>query len=263
MSRDFVNDYTPTVAQEPTLPESEFYGPTPYDINFAYPLYEETLQTPRLKIVPFIPSIHAETYWAHVGNRPELFRFYPFLPGTLPEFLTWLELNQRRNPHQTFFALIDLTRPDPAHPTWGGSLAGAVALCNAAPANLGTEIGYVVVFPEFHHTHVAKEMVGLLLRYLLQLPRASPPGLGLRRVEWRAHPGNAPSIGLAERMGFKRDGLLRWLWVLPDVLTHMGDKGRVEDPADGRSGRHTVVLSVCWDDWEGGVKDKVEALLSK
>ena len=261
MSEDYVNNYTPTPT--PTLSESELYGPTPYDINFGYPLHEESLQTPRLKIVPFVPSIHAETYWAHVGHRPELFKFYPFLSRTLPEFLTWLELNQRRNPHQIFFALIDLTRPDPAHPTWGGSLAGATGLCRASPAHLVTEIGYVIVFPEFHHTHVSKEMVALLLRYLLQLPNASPPGLGLRRVEWRAHPGNGPSVGLAERMWFKRDGLLRWLWVLPDVLRDMGDKGREGDPADGKSGRHTRALSVCWDDWEGGVRDKVEEFLSK
>ena len=262
MTQDFVNNFQPAPPQ-PALTAAELYGPKPYDINFAYPLHEETLQTPRLKLVPFVPAIHAETYWTNIKDRPELLRFYPVLWHTLSDFLSWLELAQRCNPYQTLFAIIDRTRPDPAHSTWGGSLAGAVAFCSTVPANLVTELGYIVVFPEFHHTHVAKEMVALLLRYCLQMPGDSPPGLGFRRVEWRAHPGNAPSVGLAERMGFRREGTLMWPWVLPEELTHMGDKGREGDPANGGSGRHTAVLAVCWDDWEGKVREIAEAVLTK
>lgn len=36
-----------------------------------------------------------------------------------------------------------------------------------------------------------------------------PPGLGLHRVEWRAMVGNVASAGLARRMGFSYEGLLR------------------------------------------------------
>ncbi|KAI0745785.1 acyl-CoA N-acyltransferase [Earliella scabrosa] len=257
----FVNNYSPS--SELTLPESELYGPTPYDINYAWPIHEDALKTDRLKLVPFVPSVHGETYWAHVKDRPELFRYYPRLFSTFAEFLTWVELTIRRNPHLLILAMIDTTRPDAEHPDWGGSLAGILMFCNTVAQNLTTEIGYIVVFPEFQHTHVAKEMVALCLRYLLDLPSASPPGIGFRRVQWCAHPGNAPSIGLAERMGFKREGTLRWLWVLPEVLTHMGDRGREGDAYPGRGGRHTAVLSVCWDDWEGGVKDNIEAFLKR
>ena len=256
----FINNYTPTPARE--LSEAQCYGPTPYDINFAYPLHEETLQTPRLRLVPFVPAVHADTFWEHVKDHLELYRYYPYLPRTLNDVLAWNERAIRPNPAHLLFAIIDRTRADAAHPAWGGTLAGIVALCNAAPAQLTTEIGFIMVFPECHHTHVAKEMVGLLLRYALQLPGASPPGIGLRRVQWCAHPGNAPSVGLAERMGFRREGTLRWMWVLPDGLSHMGDPGREGDPADGKSGRHSAVLSVCWDDWEGGVREKIEALLN-
>ncbi|TBU45160.1 acyl-CoA N-acyltransferase [Dichomitus squalens] len=258
----YVNNYTPQ--PEPTVPDSELYGPDPYDINFAWPLHPQSLQTPRLKLVPFVPREHAATYWASVKDHlPTLFRYFPFRPHTLPEFLAWLELACRRNPFQTFLAVLDTTRPDPAHPAWGGCLAGALALCNTAPGNLSTEPGYLVVFPEFQHTHVAKEMVALVLRYLLALPGASPPGLGFRRVQWCAHPGNAPSIGLAERMGFRREGTLRWLWVLPEHLAEAGEECTREDAFAGRPGRHTAVLSVCWDDWEGGVNEKVEAFLAQ
>ncbi len=255
----FVNNYTPQ--PEPTVPEAELYGPDPYDINFAWPL-PESLQTDRLKIVPFVPRVHAETYWANIKDHLlALFRYYPFVLRTLPEFLAWLELSCRRNPHHTFLAVIDRTRPDPAHPGWGGSLAGLLAVFNTAPKNLVTELGYIIVFPEFHHTHVAKEMVALMLRYLLALPTASPPGLGFRRVEWRAHPGNKPSLGLAERVGFTRDGTVKWLWVLPEELADVGDECTRADVFQGRTGRHTVILSVCWDDWEGGVNEVVKAIL--
>ncbi|KAM5543710.1 hypothetical protein V8D89_002327 [Ganoderma adspersum] len=234
----FVNNFTPQPA--PTLPEAELYGPDPYDINFAWPLHPESLQTDRLKIVPFVPRVHAATYWASIQDHlSTLFRYYAFVPHSLPEVLAWLELNE-----------------------WGGSLAGAIAFFNTAAQNLSTELGYVIVFPPFHHTHVAKEMVGVMLRYGLELPSASPPGIGFRRVEWRVHPGNKPSLGLAERMGFKRDGVVRWLWVLPDELKEMGDECTRADAFEGRTGRHTVILSVCWDDWEGGVNEKVNAVLA-
>ena len=98
-------------------------------------------------------------------------------------------------------------------------------------------------------------MVGIMLRYTLNLPTASPPGLGFRRVEWRAHPGNTPSLGLAERMGFKRDGVVKWLWVLPDELKEVGAECTRADAFQGKTGRHTVILSVCWDDWEGGMRE--------
>ena len=59
MSEDFVNNYAPT--PEPPLSESDLYGSTPYDLNFAYPLLPETLQTPRLKLVPFVPAAFPPT----------------------------------------------------------------------------------------------------------------------------------------------------------------------------------------------------------
>ncbi|KAI0668164.1 acyl-CoA N-acyltransferase [Trametes maxima] len=256
----YVNHYTPDT--KPTVPESELYGPTPYDINFAYPIYEETLENKRTKLIPFIPTVHAEAYWKQVGQRPEIFRYYPYIFATLREFLTWFELTIRRQSHGILFAAIDKTCPDPEHPEWGGSFAGVTGLFKTVPHNLATEVAFVVVFPEFQRTHVAKDMIGVLLRYLLQLRSASPPGLGFRRVQWTAHPRNAASIGLAERMGFKREGTMNWAWVLPDELAGEGRPGRIGDAFSGKAGRDSVILSLCWDDWEAGAKEKVEGIIS-
>ncbi len=245
-----------------TVSPSELYGPEPYDVNFAYPIHEETLQNERTKLVPFIPSIHGETYWAQAGSHPENYRYYPFIFATLSEFLAWIELEVRRDPYNIMFAVIDKTRPDPEHPEWGGSFAAVIGMYHTVPKNLVTEIAHVLVFPDFRGTHVAKDMVGLLLRYQLELPSAALPGIGLRRVVWCAHPRNTPSTRLAEKMGFKKEGVLNWLWVLPDTLAVEGRPGRIGDAHSGKTGRDSVVLSHCWDEWENGGKERIEAFLA-
>ena len=66
---------------------------------------------------------------------------------------------------------------------------------------------------------------------------------------------------VARRMGFKREGLLRW-----DRFP--GDQGKVGnsediregDPRPGTLGRHTLVFAICWDDWENGEREQVAQL---
>ncbi|KAI8986622.1 acyl-CoA N-acyltransferase [Trametes punicea] len=258
----YVNNYKPS--PERKVADDELYGPDPYDINFAFPLPAQTLDTTTLKLVPFIPSVHAQTYWGHVQDRrQELYRYYSKYFHTLPEFLAWHELYFRRNPYQIYLAIIDKTRPDPAHPSWGGSFAGVVGLINTSAQNLQMETGYILVFPTFQHTHVAKTMVAMCLNYILQLPTASPPGIGFRRAQWCANALNTPSVGLAERMGFKREGTLRNAVVLPEEVAEYGRKGRPGDAFDMQSSRDTAILSLCWDDWENGAREKVQTVIAK
>ncbi|KAI0773082.1 hypothetical protein BD413DRAFT_611998 [Trametes elegans] len=212
----YINKYAPPAARGRTLPESQLYGPEPYDINWAYTVHEDALHNERTKLIPFIPKVHAGPYWMQVGHRPETFPHYPAIFSTLPEFLSWIEVKIRRDSHSIFFAVIDRTRLDPEHPEWGGSFAGVVGLCRTDARNLATEVANVVVFPDFRGTHVAKDLVGLLLRYTLQLLATLPPGIGYRRLVWTAHPQNIASIKLATRLGLKCEGMMRWTWVLPD-----------------------------------------------
>ncbi|KIP02225.1 hypothetical protein PHLGIDRAFT_16682 [Phlebiopsis gigantea 11061_1 CR5-6] len=135
------------------------------------------------------------------------------------------------------------------------ALAGVLGLFGCSAANLSAEIAYVAVLPAFQRTHVASNAVGLLMRYCLELPGTAPPGLGLRRVQWCAHTKNVRSARLAERMGFRREGVHRWMWVLPKELARDGDVVTGEGRAADVPGRHTFVLSVCWDDWEDGVRE--------
>ena len=83
----------------------------------------------------------------------------------------------RRDPQVLLLAAFDKTRPDPEHPAWAGSLAGVIMLLGATPTHATTELAFVLVFPAFQRTHVSRNMVGLALRYALQLPTAALPGM--------------------------------------------------------------------------------------
>jgi hypothetical protein len=62
-------------------------------------------------------------------------------------------------------------------------------------------------------------------------------------------------------MGFKIEGTFRWMFVMEE------GKVGVQDPRPGdpnqMPGRGSVFLAVCWDDWEGGVREKVQELLKR
>ena len=165
----------------------------------------------------------------------------------------------RRDPGNVLFAIIDKTKPDPHHPEFGGgSFAGVTGLYHSSAEQLSTEIAFVVILPAFQRTHVASNVIGVLLQHCLELPTANPPGLGLRRVQWCAHSKNLASVRLAERMGFRNEGVTRWMWVLPSELARDGEKPREGDEWPEKPGRHTAKLSLCWDDWESGGKENAQ-----
>jgi len=233
-------------------------GPDPYDINWMMPLHEATLESDRVKLTPFIPSLHAQAYADVLKTDPDLHRWFPFNLSTLDEIQTMIEFLLRRPPMCIFFAIIDKAR--------GDALAGVVALVNTSPANLRTEIAWLVVFPEFRRTYVTDNAVGLLLNYCLELPNPPPGrgrGLGFRRVEWAGHTESRSSLSVAERMGFKEECLLRWAWVLPEGAEGNGIPLRDGDPMSTKPGRHTVMFSFCADDWESGGRERVQEMIDR
>ncbi|TCD67852.1 hypothetical protein EIP91_011914 [Steccherinum ochraceum] len=259
----FTNSYKPPYDPK-VLPEAELYGPAPYDLNFPLPIHLESLQTDRVFLTPFIPSTHGKAYWDAISADLDLFKYYPFICESYEEVLTFFELKIRRDPARIVFAVIDKTRPDPAHPEFGGgSLAGVVGLFNTSAPNLVSEIGHVLTFPAFQRTHVTGHAVGVLTKYCMESTAATPPGLGLRRLQWYCHPENAKSAGLAERMGMKREGIMRWHSVTQPELKDWGKVTRKDDPFPDRPGRDTLVLSVCWDEWESSGREKVQAVIDR
>jgi RimJ/RimL family protein N-acetyltransferase len=171
------------------------------------------------------------------------------------------------NPTTVVFAVIDKTRTDEFKVDKdGGAFAGTIALLNTSVGNLSTEI-VIVIAPPFQRTHVTSNAIGLLMQYTLDLPREG--GLGLRRVCWQANVPNDASVRAAERMGFRKEALMKWArvfhggWETGKVSNNRPMPRQGEDGEMQEMGRDTIILSHCWDDWEEGGRDKVKSIMEK
>jgi RimJ/RimL family protein N-acetyltransferase len=67
----------------------------------------------------------------------------------------------------------------------------------------------IKIFPKFRGTHVFIHGCYLLLSYALDPTQEG--GLGLVRVGWRTPPQNVRSQKAAEKAGFLREGIMRWV----------------------------------------------------
>jgi RimJ/RimL family protein N-acetyltransferase len=247
----FVNLYQAPV-QTPLTAEN-LYGPDPYDINFVYPINLAALENDVVKLVPFVPRVHAAAFWEQFApSLEDTLRYFPRSFSSLEAFLAVLERNQR-DPGRVPFAIIDKTR--------GDTLVGIMGLLRAMPHELKTEIGIAITLPAFRRTHVTANALGLLVRFCLNLPSASIPGLGLRRVSWGAYKDNVASTGTALRMGFRSEGIARWARMA--APGKVGETSRETDPMPDRPGWHTATFALCWDEWENGVRDKMEEVMGR
>lgn len=183
--------------------------------------------------------------------------------ATEAEFALFLQEKSLADPTFLTLAIIDKTQPPSAEDD-EGALAGMMSFFDTSTVHLSAEIGYVVTLPPFRRTHVTTNAVGLMLQYAFAAEDVG--GMGLRRVQWKANSANAASIRVAERMGFRKEGLMRWHMVFRDGVA----KGKVgngrplpKGSRDGDVGRDTVVLGLCWDDWEEGVTETVSEVMGR
>lgn len=158
------------------------------------------------------------------------------------------------------YAVIDKVA-SPGNENANGKCAGVLSLNATNSVNAVTEVG-VLIFPEFQRTHVATNAIGLFLQWTLDPPTAG--GLGLRRVEWKTHAGNAASRKTALRMGFEFEGILRWDRVFPQgqIALPVEDLKRRNGTEEEQPGRHTAVYSIVWDEWDEK-RPKVLALMKR
>ncbi|KAI0073162.1 hypothetical protein K474DRAFT_1603847 [Panus rudis PR-1116 ss-1] len=215
----------------------------PFDVNFVFSVKE--LENDKVKLTPFIPSIYADEWFAATKDHPELWNGLTWGPfATAEEFVKIvIEGRAQSNPEALLFVVLDKTKPTPEgmYP-----LAACIGFLNTSRENLSTEIGMVITLPAFQRTHVTSNGIGLLLHYCLDVPNEG--GLGLRRVQWQCNTLNETSRRAAERMGFKFERIERWQRVVPS--SREGPLPREGDPRPDYRGRHSVILSVCWDDWD-------------
>ncbi|EIW80931.1 hypothetical protein CONPUDRAFT_165172 [Coniophora puteana RWD-64-598 SS2] len=266
----YINAYRPP---SDTIPEKELYGPSPYDLNFVVPV-PDVLSTGKVKLVPFVPRKHAARFMSRVEGHADFFKYMPLNLETLHDWLFFVEKIMRRDEGNILFAVFDtsglrpeLVEQDKDLGVPGGALAGAIGLAYTDPHNLTSEIGPVIVLPQFRRTHVSSHEVGAILRWGLERSSVSDDptegGLELRRIAWQAGPENAASNGLAKKMGFKFEGIGKWAWVIPTPKPGFKKIGKRAREGDSRMGRDTMRWAVCWDDWEDGGRKLLDELLSK
>ena len=90
-----------------------------------------------------------------------------------------------------------------------GTLVGSSSFCNVDPDNRRLEIGYTWYVPAVRRTGVNTECKLLMLGHAFER-------LNCVAVEFRTHFFNSTSRTAIERLGAKRDGILRSHQVLPD-----------------------------------------------
>ncbi|KAB8356703.1 hypothetical protein FH972_024279 [Carpinus fangiana] len=168
---------------------------------------------------------HGPSIVSESMKAPELYKYLPFGPyPTLEDFERWYNHRITSTDGNLLYAITDLQlRP--------GEIAGVVGFS-----------------------------MGLLLQHALGLP---PHGMGMRRVQWKAHPDNAKSVRAAERLGFIYEGILRWNMVLPQGKDGNDINVNKERIGNGVPGRHSVMLSFCCDDWEGESRDKLDLAMKR
>lgn len=224
-------------------------------IKFCFPI-PAVLESERVKLVPFDLTVHAKLLITACSDVS----YYDFIPmgpyKDEEEFIAFLRNeNVEDNNEIAMFAVYDKTKEEEAY-------AGVIGFVNSSAQDLVTEI-FVIIAPAFQRTHVTSNAIGILLKYALDLSG----GLGLRRVVWQASAANTASIRTAKRMGFRQEGVLRWHKAWPESKSRGANGTRVRkgDPREEMFplGRDTVVLSICWDDWEGGVRAHVEATMAR
>jgi RimJ/RimL family protein N-acetyltransferase len=247
-----------STSEEVVASDSDLWGPEPYDINFSLPIDTTSLENNLVKLTPFVPRVHANLFWERfVPAREDALKYIPWHLPTLSDFLILLEFTIRRDPQYLLFAVVDKKRISDT-PGLGGAVAGIIGLLRTTPEQLSSELGALIVLPEFQRTYVTSNAVGLLLRYCLDTPMANMPGLGLRRVQWSAFVGNEASMKAALRFGFKPEMERRWARLLVD---EKGLPPRKGDPFPRNAGTHSLLLSLCWDDWESGGRQNTLELM--
>ncbi|KLO11420.1 hypothetical protein SCHPADRAFT_929905 [Schizopora paradoxa] len=243
------NSYEPV---RPTIFPDELYGPTPYDFNFCFPYLPQSLQTDQIKLIPFVPHLHAELLFQHTVSYPEDFRYMTFVPpNTLEELLEYFELQYRRDPSKMAFVSMDKKT---------GAVGGMVTLVNCDAHHRTAMFAMGIAFRGFRGRAGAALSSALLLRYLFNTPTDTVPGLGLRRVHWTSHARNLTSHKLARGLGLKFESEQRWHRVVPNSKPGNARETRRDDPCK-LEGVDEIFFVMCFEDWEAGVKQAIGGVL--
>ncbi|WRT67896.1 uncharacterized protein IL334_004870 [Kwoniella shivajii] len=256
----YVNKYS-----KGSSPSRDIHSTTPideYDFNYVFEVKD--LASDRVELRPIVPSLHAQTILDGYTKSPEVLRWLGFSPfKDLGDVLVWLEGTNRSAPDTLLHAIFTepLSTPkgskvDPKDYVFAG-IIGMIASNYQA---MICEPGYIMILPEFHRTHVQTHATGLVMHRILDHP--SQGGLGLRRCQWITTTLNIQSQNASKRLGYKFEGVLRCMRVLPPGKEGSRDGRQDVRQSDGQV-RDDWYSSVTWYEWESGVRDHIDRLMAR
>ena len=170
---------------------------------------------------------HADELFEAARGADDSFTYMGFGPFATREDMTRMIAHYAAQHDPIFWAV---------RPIATGVASGVLSLLEIEPANAAIELGQIWFSPRLQRTRAATEAMYLLLK------RAADE-LGYRRLVWKCHALNAPSIRAAQRLGFTAEGVLR---------AHRVINGRERD---------TAMFSITEAEWPSR-RDAMEAWLS-
>ncbi|WWC66433.1 uncharacterized protein I206_100335 [Kwoniella pini CBS 10737] len=254
----YLNTYSPKKVDVPrdihlhTPPEE-------YDYNFCFEVKE--LQSDRVQLRPFVPSLHAQLFIDGLQKCGPDFTAWLIDWHSLEDVLVWQETVIRSQPSAMTYAIY--TAPpasDEIVDPKNYEFAGMISMINSDVANMSSEPGWVCVLEKFQRTHVLTHAAGLIIHRILDMP--SEGGLGLRRCQWFTTTLNEKSKAAALRLGFKLDGILRTHRVLAKGKKGVRP-GRKGDYQEDQMTRDSWLASIGWDQWEEGIREHVDKLMAR
>lgn len=172
---------------------------------------------------------HAEDLY-HAGQDQRIWSYMPLNPsGSLADTEAWIHATLREQQIGTIlpFAIVDSAT---------GRAIGSTRYLNMALRDRGLEIGWTWLAPAAQRTGVNTECKYLLLRHAFET-------LNMIRVQFKTDSRNFKSQQAIERIGGKREGVLRNHMILPDGYI-----------------RHSVYYSIIdseWPDVKAALEEKM------
>lgn len=181
------------------------------------PLEPVTLEGRIVRLEP-LGLQHANDLY-EAGQDQRIWAYMPLNPsGSLDATTTWIENTLREQQTGTIlpFAIVDITT---------GRALGSTRYLNISLNDRGLEIGWTWLTPKMQRTGVNTECKYLLLRHAFE-------SLSMIRVQFKTDSRNLKSQQAIERIGGKREGVLRNHMILPNGYI-----------------RHSVYYSIIESEW--------------
>ncbi|PSK38031.1 hypothetical protein B9Z65_1222 [Elsinoe australis] len=241
---------------------------------FVLPIDYSRLEHARLRLVPIEQDFHrfgtgmVEAF----QQQPSMMNYVSYPPmKDVSDYYQYWQLRMSDAKVQIFAILLKagtVTKTDAVtgekheFQVEDGTFAGVTGLIDGNREWASVEVAHVFTLPAFQRTSVISTAHALLLKHLLD---PVPEDIGLRRVQWYAHQLNLASVGLAKRLGFQQEGVIRWERPVRDDRAGVVEEGMPALTKQGDRlgpGRHSVVLGLCWDDWRDGGRQRILDVLA-